>query len=356
MAKVLVTGAAGFIGSFLSRALVNRGDEVVGIDNFDSYYPQKAKEFNLDLVRLAAGQDSVSFQESELSPVYVKLQEFSQFQPEVVGSFKFFELDIRSYDGLKQLFGSERFDQVVHLAAMAGVPRSLDNPRLYTEVNVDGTVNLLDLSVKYDIKKFVFASSSSVYGGREDVPFKESDDVSKPISPYAATKRMAELMCFTFHYLHKLPVIIARIFGPVYGPLQRPYGMAAQRFIRQVFHDKPMTVYGNGDMGRDSTYIDDEVDGIIRCLDSDIGFDIFNIGAGKPVTVLEVVDHVKGLFGKGGIVHVDQPLTEVPITFADISKAKQLLGYAPKVSFSDGLRRQFEVFQLMPDWYKSLEG
>ncbi|MEA3429900.1 MAG: GDP-mannose 4,6-dehydratase [Nanoarchaeota archaeon] len=355
--KILVTGGAGFIGSFLVRALLQRGDDVVAIDNFNEYYSKDAKEFNLDLCRLTIAEQPEKFDFEIIKNIFDKLQEFSGFESsDKVGSFKFVECDIREYEKLEQLFSKERFDKVVHLAAMAGVPYSLKKPRLYADVNIDGTVNLLELCAKFQIKNFVFASSSSVYGGRTNVPFKEDDDVSKPISPYAATKRMGEIMCYTYHYLYKFPITVVRIFGPIYGPLQRAYGMAAQRFIRQVYQGKPMTIYGDGKMGRDSTYIDDEVAGLILALDKNLEYEIINVGTGKPITVIDLANEVKQLFGKGELIHLDKPATEVPITFADISKAKDLLGYEPKIDFIEGLKRQFEVFNLMPDWYKDIDG
>lgn len=353
--KILVTGAAGFIGSFLCRALVHRGDQVIGVDNFNDYYERKAKEFNLDLTRLVAGIKPKNFNADELEKVFEKIEGFSAFKKTADGYFDFIEADIRDSEKIEAIF-KQGVDKVVHLGAMAGVPYSLEKPLLYVDVNVDGTVVLLELCAKYGIKNFVFGSSSSVYGGRTNVPFLETDDVSKPISTYAASKRMGELICYTYHYLYKFPVTCVRIFGPIYGPLQRPYGMAAQRFIRQVYQGRNISVYGDGEMGRDSTYIDDEVDGLIRCLDKNLDYEIINIGTGKPVTVIQVAKMVIDLFGKGDIEHVDKPPTEVPITYAEVSKAKELLDFEAKVDFPDGLKRQYEVFMLMPDWYKDIKG
>lgn len=354
--KILITGAAGFIGSYLSRRLIRRGDDVIGLDNFIDYYPRECKEFNLDLVYLEAGKEPRIYKKETVEPIYQKLIEYNEQQHlEKTGKFTFYEGDIVDSKFLAELFEAEEIDAVVHLGAMAGVPYSLKLPRLYSDVNVTGTINLLEASVKNNIKKFVFGSSSSVYGGRTDVPFKEDDDVDKPISTYAATKRMGEIICYTYNYLYRIPTVCVRIFGPIYGPLQRFYGMAAQRFIRQVYQGLPITVYGDGEMGRDSTYIDDEVDGLIRALDSTINYDIINVGTGSPVTVNELANKVVELFGKGEIIHIDKPLTEVPITYADITKATELLGYKPKVDFSEGLKRQFEVFMMMPQWYKEME-
>lgn len=354
----LITGGAGFIGSFLARALIKLGYDIIVIDNFQDYYSRKAKEFNLDLIRLTANQNPENFDLGIVKPIHSKLNELSvyHYSAEKLGNFKFFECDIRDYNQLEKIFKNENIEKVTHLAAMAGVPYSLKNPLLYSDVNLNGTVNLLQLSAEHNIKSFVFGSSSSIYGGRANVPFLETDNVSKPISPYAATKRMGEIICYTYHYLYKIPITIARIFGPIYGPLQRPYGMAAQRFIRQIDRNKPVTIYGDGTMGRDSTYIDDGVDGLIKCLNKNFDFETINIGTGKPVTVIELANHVKSLFGKGELIYLEKPLTEVPITFASVSKAKELLGYSPKVEFADGIKKQFEIFNLMPQWYKNLEG
>lgn len=354
--KVLVTGAAGFIGSYLSRELIRRGDDVVGIDNFNDYYPRECKEFNNDLTRLEAGYPPGMYDEETVRTILDKLHSYRELQKvDNTGEYYFEEGDITDKEFLEQLFDKYEIDAVVHLAAMAGVPYSLKKPSTYADVNVTGTVNLLEIARKKDLKKFIFGSSSSVYGGRTDVPFKEDDDVTRPISTYAATKRMGELICYTYHYLYNIPVVSVRIFGPIYGPLQRFYGMAAQRFIKQVHQGKPITVYGDGSMGRDSTYIDDEIDGIIKCLDSDIDYGIINIGTGDPVTVMDLANNIIELFGKGEITHLEKPPTEVPVTFADISKAKELLGYEPKVSFKEGIKRQVEVFNMMPEWYKNME-
>lgn len=357
MAKVLVTGAAGFIGSFLSRALISRGDDVVGVDNFHGYYHKKAKELNLDLIRFLAGDEPNNFDSGILERISKKINNFtsSKTNPKS-GNFAFYEADVRDPGNLEVVFKNEDIDKIIHLAAMAGVPYSLEKPKEYYETNVNGTVNLMELSKDYGIKNFVFGSSSSVYGGRTDTPFREDDSVSKPISHYAATKKMAEVSCFTYHYLFNLPTTIARIFGPIYGPLQRPYGMAAQRFIKQVYRNEPMTIFGDGTMGRDSTYIDDIAAGLIKCLDKDFSFEIINIGSGRAITVLDLANYIKKLLGRGEIIHIDKPPTEVPITFADISKARKLLGYEPKIKFEEGIKKQLEVFDIMPQWYKDLPG
>ena len=354
--KILVTGAAGFIGSYLTRELLRRGEDVVGIDNFNEYYPRECKEFNLDLIYLESGEDVKHHPAGDVKPIYEKLLEYRELKPkDKTGKFYFYEGDIIDDEFLTELFSEHDFDAIVHLAAMAGVPYSLKKPRLYAEVNVVGTVNLLEHAKDQDLKKFVFGSSSSVYGGRTNVPFNEDDDITKPISTYAATKTMGEIICRTYNHLYGIPIINARIFGPIYGPLQRFYGMAAQRFIKQVHQDKPITIYGDGTMGRDSTYIDDEVAGLIKAMDSDVDFGTYNIGSGNPVTVNELAEYVIDNFGKGETVNLEKPPTEVPITYANIEKAKKRLGYEPKTPFKEGIRRQVEVFKMMSDWYKDME-
>lgn len=361
MQKILITGCAGFIGSFLARALIKKGNHVIGIDNFEEYYARKAKEFNLDLIRLICDQKLDQFKDEKIiHDISDKLEKF--YTPctcENISEFKFIECDIRDVDLLEKVFDENNIDKVIHLAAMAGVPYSMKQPSYYSDVNLTGTTNLLELSARYDITRFLFGSSSSIYGQRTKVPFKETDRTSEPISPYAASKKAGEVMCHSFSHTSKdLYVTVIRIFGPVYGPLQRPYGMAAQRFIRQVDHDKPITIYGDGTMARDSTYIDDMVNGFVLALESEPKnknkYNIINIGTGKPISVIKLAKDVIELFGKGQIKHIKQPSTEVPITYADISKAKESLGYIPKVKFEEGLKRQFEIYKMMPQWYKDI--
>lgn len=367
--KILVTGAAGFIGSFLTRELLLRGDDVVGIDNFSDYYKREAKEFNLDLIHESIGESAKIFERNEVKRILAKLDEFSDKTPPKnaisdYDQFKFYEMDIRDKNEIGDLFERENFDSIIHLAAAAGIPYSLKKPVLYTTTNIDGTAILLENAARHEVKRFVFASSSSVYGKPEKVPTDENYKVNKPVSVYAATKRMGELLCYTYNHIYGMEVICARIFGPIYGPLQRPYGMAAQKFIRQVDHDLPITIYGDGSMKRDCTYIDDEVRGLILCNDVDMtkwdseepGYEIINVGGtGNPTSVQDMADLTIKFMGKGEIEYVERPPTEVPITCADTSKAAELLGYKSRVSYEDGIRRQVEVYNLMPDWYKGLK-
>lgn len=354
--KVLVTGSAGFIGSYLARALIQRGDEVIGIDNFHEYYPRSAKQFNNDLTHLWAGQKFTITPSHEITPIHELLRYFHRPGPQKErGKYRFYEGDIIYSDFLEYVIKRHKPDKIVHLAAMAGVGLSVEKPKLYIEINVDGTTNLLELARKYDIKKFVFGSSSSVYGARNKIPFKEDDNVNMPMSPYASTKRMSEIMNYTYYELFGINIINARIFGPIYGPLQRPVRMIQQRFINLTYHNKLMEIFGDGDEGaRDTTYIDDEIDGLIRALDSDIEFDTINIGSGKAISPQQIADEVKKQMGNGAVTYIKRPKSEAPITFAYTKKAKKLLGYEAKWSLEDGLSRQIEIFMLMPEWYKNL--
>lgn len=354
--KVLITGAAGFIGSFLSRRLLSEGYDVVGVDNFHEYYARGAKEFNLDLTRAFVGR-AASQDQPKAHEILGLLQKFSLFSQakKKLGKFDFFECDIRDKDGLARIFRENEVETIVHLAAMAGVQASIHNPKLYADVNILGTINLLDLAVEYKIQNFVFASSSSVYGATTEVPFKETQNVDNPISPYAATKRMNEIMNYTYSYLHSLPVTCLRFFT-VYGPLQRPYGMVIQKFIKHAYHDKKLPVYGDGTMKRDYTYIDDIVDGIVRALQKPQKYEIYNLGNENPVDLNELTSMIIKLLGKGEVEYLESPKTEVPITYADISKAKNDLGYNPSVKILEGLKRQVEVYKAMPEWYKELMG
>jgi UDP-glucuronate 4-epimerase len=353
---ILVTGGAGFIGSYVARALLSRGDDVVLLDNFHEYYCKKAKEFNLDLTRFWCNQSIENINEKEILPVFEKFKEYYNWKKgSKFGEMFFYEGDIRDVGLLKKIFKEKKIDKVMHLAAMAGVDLSVTEPHLYTDVNVLGTVAILEQCVKSKVKKFVFGSSSSVYGSRNTVPFVEDEDTDKPLSPYAATKRMSEIMNYTYHELYGISIINARIFGPIYGPLQRPFRMINQRFINRAYHGEKLPIFGDGkEGGRDTTYIDDEVEGLIKCLDCDIDFETINIGSGKVVTPIEVANSVIKIIGKGEVEFLSRPKGEAPITYADIKKAKKLLNFSAQWDFEEGLKKQIEVFLLMPDWYKNM--
>ena len=301
--KILVTGGAGFIGSHVCKKLLERGDDVVVLDNFNDFYDPAIKRGNA----------------AELSGATLV------------------EGDIRDAALVQNLFGEHGFDAVIHLAAMAGVRPSLVDPLLYSDVNVRGTQILLEQCKRDDIR-FVFASSSSVYGANENVPFSEVDDIHSPISPYAATKRAGELFCFTHHHLYGTPISCLRFFT-VYGPGQRPE-MAIHKFVRMCLAGEPIPFYGDGSTRRDYTYIDDIVDGVVRALDHCEGYEIYNLGESQTISLSELVEAIGAATGVEPVLD-RQPMQpgDVVITYADVSKAKSRLGYQPSTDLAEGLRR-----------------
>jgi len=304
MTRVLVTGGAGFIGSHVCEHLLARGDEVTVIDNFNAFYDPAIKRANAAALTGA----------------------------------KVIEGDIRDQDCVTRLFREGRFDAVVHLAAMAGVRPSLVDPLHYSDVNVRGTQILLRELEQRPGVRFVFASSSSVYGANDKVPFKEDDDIHRPISPYAATKRAGELLCYTHHHLYGTPVSCLRFFT-VYGPRQRPE-MAIHSFTKKCLAREPIPFFGDGSTRRDYTYIDDIVDGVVRALDRARGYAIYNLGESRTISLAELVAAIGKQCGVEPILerHPLQP-GDVLITYADVTKAKRELGYAPSTELADGLAR-----------------
>ncbi len=309
MSKILITGAAGFIGSNLVVQLVKNGTQVIGIDNFDNFYDVNLKRANL------AGLIE--------SP-----------------KFSLIETDIRNKEQLTKVFNEYRPDCVVHLAARAGVRPSIDDPVLYYDVNVTGTLILLEVMKECGVKKLVFASSSSVYGNNKKVPFSETDNVDNPISPYAATKKAGELLCYTYHHLYNFDVFCLRFFT-VYGHNQRPE-MAIQKFGRHIREGKPISMYGEGSTRRDYTYIDDIVSGLVASIEQVHGYEIINLGNNDTIALLDLIHCIAEIIGKPAQIN-QEPLQpgDVEITYADIAKAKQLLDYQPKHSIKDGLRKMF---------------
>ncbi|MFI5217026.1 MAG: GDP-mannose 4,6-dehydratase [Candidatus Limnocylindria bacterium] len=305
--RVLVTGAAGFIGSSLVDRLLAEGREVVGLDNFDSFYPEQAKLRNLGAAMGHPG-------------------------------FRLVRADIRDSAALGRVFGAGGIDGVVHLAALAGVRESLERPTAFADVNVHGTSAVLEAAARSGRPHFVLASSSSVYGERENGPFREEDPVLHPISPYAATKRACELLAHAFHHSQGLGVTCARIFT-AYGPRQRP-DLAVRKFAERMLSGRPVPIYGDGGSLRDFTFIDDLVDGLVRALDRDLGFAILNFGAGRTVTVLELVKQLEqALAIEAEIEWRPRETGDVTRTWADTSAARAALGWTPRVSFEEGIRR-----------------
>ena len=302
-----MTGAAGFIGSHLCDRLLAEGRFVVGLDCFDPFYPASLKRSNLS-----------NALDSE--------------------RFELVEADIRDAGAMRRLFARGTFEGVVHLAALAGVRPSLERPAQYAEVNVGGSTVVFEAAAQHGLPRVVFASSSSVYGEREDGPFREDDPVNRPISPYAATKRAGELVAHTFHHAHGLPVVCARIFT-AYGPRQRP-DLAIRKFAEAMRAGEALSVYGDGSSLRDFTFVSDLVDGLVAALDSDLEFSILNFGAGRRISVLEVVKTLERELGIVAKVHHQPSQTgDVRRTWADITAAREALGYAPRVSFEEGVAR-----------------
>ena len=307
MSRILVTGGAGFIGSHVCERLLARGDEVTLLDNFNDFYDPRLKRANaarLTKARIESG-------------------------------------DIRDREHVARLFEQGRFDGVIHLAAMAGVRPSVLDPLHYEDVNVRGTLILLEQLKARPSTRFVFASSSSVYGARSTMPFSETDDIHHPVSPYAATKRAGELLCYTHHHLYGIPTSCLRFFT-VYGPRQRPE-MAIAKFTRAIVAGEPIPFYGDGTTRRDYTYIDDIVDGVVAALDRCAGYEIYNLGESATTSLSELVVLLGQLCGREPRL-ARQPLQpgDVPLTCADITKSRAQLGYAPRVPVAEGLRRYVE--------------
>ena len=321
MQTYLITGGAGFIGSSLSEELIKQGNKVIAIDNFCDFYNPKIKEYNIK-----------------------KLLENK--------NFKLYRKDIRDRQALKQIFDENNIDIVMHLAAMAGVRPSIENPILYQEVNCMETQNILETMKEHNVKNLVMASSSSVYGNCKEVPFREDMVVDFAISPYAATKKANEVMTHVYHKLFDINVIMLRFFT-VYGPKQRP-DLASNKFTRLMLEDKEIPMFGDGTTSRDYTYIDDIVDGIIKSCNYVVNnknvYAILNLGNSSPVSLKEMINTI------GQVVRVEPKIKQLPMqpgdvdrTFADISKAKELIGYNPKTSFKEGIEKFVK-------WYKINKG
>lgn len=315
--RTLVTGGAGFIGSTLVDRLLADGAEVVAVDNFDPFYPGPIKRRNLA--------------EASRHP-----------------RFRLAELDVRDGEAVGRLVAGFRPDSVVHLAARAGVRPSIDDPAAYADVNVTGTVHLLEAARRLDPSpRFVYASSSSVYGDRPNAPFREDDPVDHPVSPYAATKRACELLAYTFHHLHGLPVTGLRFFT-AYGPRNRP-DLAIARFARLIDRGEPVPVFGDGTSRRDYTFVDDVVDGIVRAVDRCSSHRLYNLGNSEPVELRAMIAAVGEALGKTPLIQrlPEQP-GDVRQTWADVSRARDELGYSPGTRFPDGLRRFVAWYRTLP--------
>lgn len=311
--KVIVTGAAGFIGSHVAEKLARRGDEVIGLDNFNDYYDPARKRAN-------------------------------ERRLQVYPNFRMIEGDIRDRQRIFDLFEAEKFEAVAHLAAMAGVRKAIEDPELYVQVDYNGTQNLMDAARTFRISNFVFASTSSVYGDTKQIPFIETDPCDRPLQPYAAAKRAAEILGFSYHHLFKLNFTVIRFFT-VYGPHGRP-DMMAYLVADSITKGKPVPLYEGGQMWRDWTFVDDITDGVIAAVDRPLGYEILNLGRGEPVLLKDFVEVLEDLAGKdANLVATPKIAADVIRTYADISKAQRLLAYNPQVSVVEGVRAFWNWYQ-----------
>lgn len=313
--KILVTGFAGFIGSHLTEKLLSNGCAVIGIDDFNNYYDPKIKERNIS-----------RFKDSK--------------------NFFFNRGDIRDKNFIDEVFSKHKIDIVIHLAARAGVRPSLQLPVLYEEVNVLGTLNLLEAARINDCKKFIFGSSSSVYGECKNIPFKETEANLKPISPYGVSKLTGERYCYTYSHLYEMPVVCLRFFT-VYGPRQRP-DLAIYKFTKLINEGKPIPIFGDGSYKRDFTYINEIIDGITNAINYDkTDFEIFNLGESGTTSVIDLIELLENAIGKKAIIDWQRAQAgDVPLTYADVSKAKELLGYKPRTKPEEGIKKFVEWFRL----------
>ena len=321
MKNILVTGSAGFIGCRTCEKLAEYGYNVTGIDNINDYYDVRLKE-------------------ERLKQLAKKTIEFRK-------------IDIENYSELKKLFEEKKIDAVINLAARAGVRASIENPDIYFSTNVQGTLNLLKLCVEHKINKFVLASTSSLYSG-EPVPFSEKYPVNEPISPYAASKKAAEVICYTYHYLYNIDVTVVRYFT-VYGPAGRP-DMSPLRFIHSIVEGKALKLYGDGNQSRDFTYIDDIAEGTIKAL-SPLGYEIINLGGGKsPITINNFIKAIEEKTNKKAVIE-NLPFNKADMkeTMADISKAAKLLGWKPVTEIDEGICKTVEWYLENRELMKRIE-
>ena len=322
MAKILLTGVAGFIAHRTCEILLEQGHEVVGIDNLNDYYDIKLKEFRLSTLK-------------------------------VRDNFEFCKIDIENKSDLIQLFEKNKFDMVCNLAARAGVRYSMENPDIYVSTNVQGSLNLLEMCRIYDVKKYLLASTSSLYAGKE-MPFVETLDVSEPISPYAATKKGAETMAYSYHHLYGIDVSIVRYFT-VYGPASRP-DMAQLRFLKWIDAGEEIQLFGDGEQSRDFTYVDDIARGTILAL-KNIGFEIINLGGGNnPISINQMIQMMENHLGKKAKVkNLPFNKADMQTTWANIEKAQKFLEWKPEVSFEQGIENCVKHYQDNLEFYKAIK-
>ena len=341
MKTYLVTGGAGFIGSHLVEKLLKNGNKVINVDNFNEFYNYNIKVKNvLDSTGKIQKNDDGEIKVNELQDLK-KLVDSENYILEIV--------DITNMEILEEVFQRNKIDTVIHLAAMAGVRPSIEKPLLYEKVNIRGTMNILELINKYNIKKFICASSSSVYGNNEKVPFSEKDNVDRAISPYAATKKSCEIIGHSYHHLYDIDTIMLRFFT-LYGPRQRP-DLAIHKFTKAIIEEKEIPFYGDGTTQRDYTYIDDIIDGVLKSIiylekNKNI-YEIINLGESETISLRKMVKTLENEIGKKAVLKkLSMQPGDVNRTFADISKAKELIGYDPKTKFEEGIKK-------FVNWYRN---
>jgi len=320
--KVLLTGCSGFIASRTAELLLEQGVEVVGLDNENDYYDVRLKDYRRERLLGREG-------------------------------FEYHKIDIENIEDLEPLFAKHKFDAVLNLAARAGVRYSMENPHVYMTTNAMGSLNLLDMCRQHDVKKFVLASTSSLYAGQE-MPFTEELAVNTPISPYAASKKAAEAMAYSYHFLYGIDVTVVRYFT-VFGPAGRP-DMSIFRFIKWIDEGTPIELFGDGSQSRDFTYVDDIARGTIAAAQP-VGYEVVNLGGGnQPISLNDVIAHLEKWLGKKAIID-NKPfhIADIKETWADISKAKRVLGWEPQISPFDGMKKSVEWYQENIDWVKDVE-
>ncbi len=319
--RILVTGSAGFIGAKTAEFLLKKRNHVIGIDNLNDYYDTRLKFYRLGPLKKNPG-------------------------------FRFFKMDIENFSSLRSLFRRHRFDVVINLAARAGVRYSLENPFVYLSTNTLGTLNLLELCKDFKVKKFVLASTSSLYAS-QPMPFKETLPVNTPISPYAATKKGAEAFCYTYHYLYGIDITILRYFT-VYGPAGRP-DMSVFRFIRWIDEGKPLEVFGDGSQRRDFTYVDDIADGTIKALKK-MKYRIINLGGNNPYALHQMINLIGKYLGKKAkIRNLPFHRADLVATWADIHRSQKELGWKPKVGLEEGIRRTVQWYLENRSWLRKIK-
>lgn len=318
MRTILVTGGAGFIGSHLCERLLGKGIKIICLDNFDTFYDPRIKMKNAE--------------------------EIAKKFPDL---FDLATGDIRNAEQVKGILQKDKMDFVIHLAARAGVRPSISEPLLYQDINIRGTIVLLEACKEYGVKNFIFASSSSVYGENKKIPFSEKNLAIQPVSPYGATKRAGELLCYAYHHLYGINIACLRIFT-AYGPRQRPE-MAIHKFTRRIDRGEKIPIYGDGSSRRDYTYIDDLIDGILGVIDYHQGFEIYNLGESQTTSLRKLIRFIEEALGKKAMIETMQfQPGDVSVTHADITKAKRILKYRPKVKMKEGIRRFVEWYKTTP--------